>query len=202
MWVIWFGPVVVVFFLAGMTVAAVLLRLGKLRSPRSALAAASLPFGCAALPVLALAVLSLAASALAPDDRVLYAELMGPGPVPDRDRMLFEDFGQGRDREVLLRLDATPAERGRLMALPGLAPATMTPAAFAKRGARRGLGSWWMSPSPAATTPATARSSFTDCLSPAIYAADGYNGWHELRIAFCADDRTGRAAVFVAARRR
>lgn len=57
-----FGPLVVVFFLIGMTVAAVLLRLGKLRSPRSALAAAALPFGCAAFPVLALAFLSLAAS--------------------------------------------------------------------------------------------------------------------------------------------
>jgi len=63
MWVIWFGPMVVVFFLAGMTIAAVLLRLGRLRSRSSAVAAMALPFGCAALPVLALALLSLAASA-------------------------------------------------------------------------------------------------------------------------------------------
>lgn len=199
MWVIWFGPVVVVFFLVGMTISAVLLRLGRLRSRRSALAAVALPFFCAALPVLALALLSLAASAFAPDDRVLYAELLGPGPVPERDRMLFDAFGQGPSREVLLRLDATPEERARLMALPGLAPSAMTPAAFANRGASHGLGSWWMNPVSLAATPATARSSFTDCLAPAIYAADGYNGWHELRLALCADDRSGTRPVFVTA---
>lgn len=199
MWVIWFGPVVVVFFLVGMTISAVLLRLGRLRSRRSALAAAALPFICAALPVLALALLSLAASAFAPDDRVLYAELLGPGPVPERDRMLFDAFGQGPRREVLLRLDATPAERARFMALPGLAPSAMTPAAFANRGTSHGLGSWWMNPVQAG---APGGNPFTDCLAPTIYAADGYNGWRELRLALCADDRGGARPVFVAAQGR
>lgn len=54
-----FGPLVVVGFLAGLTIAAVLLRLGKLRSPASALAAAALPFGCAALPVAILVAFSV-----------------------------------------------------------------------------------------------------------------------------------------------
>jgi hypothetical protein len=202
MWVIWFGPLVVVFFLAGMTIAAVLLRLGKLGSRRSAAAAIALPFGCGALPVLALALLSLAASAFAPDDRVLYAELMGPGPVPARDRMLFDDFGQGPTREILLRLDAAPAERARLLALPGLAASAMSPAAFANRGLRHGLGSWWMNPLAAGSPPASPRSSFTDCPAPTIYAADGYNGWRELRLAVCAEDRGGALPVFVAARGR
>jgi hypothetical protein len=199
MWVIWFGPMVVVFFLVGMTIAAVLLRLSKLRSPRTALAAAALPFGCAALPVLALAVLSLAASAFAPDDRVLHAELLGPGPIPDADRMLFDAFGKGPKREVLLRLDATSTERARLMALPGLVRAPMTPVAFANRGKRHRLDSWWMRPVAAGTG---ARSPFTDCLAPTIYAADGYNGWHELRLAFCAADSGNTSTVFVAARGR
>lgn len=196
MWVIWFGPVVVVFFLAGMTVAAVLLRLGKLRSPRSALAAVALPFGCATLPVLALALLSLAASLFAPDDGALHAELFGAGPVPARDRMLFDAFGDGPTREVLLRLDPTPAERARIMALPGFAHATMTADSFAMRGIRHGLDGWWMRP----TTPGiTRRAPGTDCPSPAIYEADGFNGWRQFRIALCAADRGDAPALFVAA---
>lgn len=59
MWVSWLGPLVVVGFLAGLTIASVLLRMGKLRSPRSALAAAALPFGCAALPVGMLVMISV-----------------------------------------------------------------------------------------------------------------------------------------------
>jgi hypothetical protein len=55
----WLGPLVVIGFLAGLTIAAVLLRLGRLRSPRRALGAAALPFGCAALPVAALVAVSL-----------------------------------------------------------------------------------------------------------------------------------------------
>lgn len=62
MTVTWLGPLVVVGFLSGLTAAAVLLRLGRLRSPRSALAAASLPFVCAALPVVALVLLSVIAA--------------------------------------------------------------------------------------------------------------------------------------------
>ncbi|MEE4452287.1 hypothetical protein [Novosphingobium resinovorum] len=53
------GPLVVVGFLCGLTLASVLLRLGKLRTPMSALAAASLPFGCAALPVAVLVAFSV-----------------------------------------------------------------------------------------------------------------------------------------------
>ncbi|HUD30016.1 MAG TPA: hypothetical protein VMQ93_14180 [Novosphingobium sp.] len=199
MWVIWFGPVVVVFFLVGMTISAVLLRLGRLRTARQGIVAVALPFVFAALPVLALAVLSLAASAFSPDGRALHAELFGPGPVPARERMLFDAFGQGPRREILLRLDASPDERARLIALPGIAPAAMTPAAFANRGLGHGLGSWWMNP---VGLDAPARTSFTDCPAPTIYAADGFNGWRELRIAFCADDRGSARPVFVAARGR
>lgn len=197
MWVIWFGPVVVVFFLIGMTVAAVLLRLGKLRTPRSALAAVALPFGCGALPVLALALLSLGASLLAPDDRALYAELFGPGPAPSRERTLSDAFGAGPTREVLMRLVPTTDERNRLLALPRMARATMTPEEFALRGSRHGLDAWWMRPS---VPGIRNRQPGTDCLSPTIYQIDGFNGWRELRLALCTPDRGGDAPpLFVAA---
>jgi len=202
MWVIWFGPLVVVFFLAGLTLAAVLLRLGKLRSPRSALAAISLPFGCAALPMLALAVLSLGASVFSPDDRVLMAEVFGAAPqaAPSPGRVLSDAFGAGPTREVFLRIEPTPAERSRLFALAGLTHASMTPDAFALRGTRQGLDGWWMRPvSPGKVN----RLPGTECLSPMIYGADGFNGWRELRVALCApgigDEREDTAPLFVTA---
>ncbi|PNU04092.1 hypothetical protein [Novosphingobium guangzhouense] len=58
------GPLVVVGFLIGLTLAAVLLRLGRLRSPASAFAAAALPFGCAALPVIGLVMISVFVTAI------------------------------------------------------------------------------------------------------------------------------------------
>ncbi|MFC0205156.1 hypothetical protein [Novosphingobium soli] len=192
------GPLVVSGFLLGLTLAAVLLRLGRLKTPRSALAAAALPFALATLPVVALAVLSLTASWVAPDERALYAEVFGTGgpPMPDRERMLFEARGEGRQREILLRLDATTAEYARLTALPGLRPAAMTAEDFALRGVQRGAGGWWMrSTSPAAGKLVTG----TECLHPAILSADGLNGWHEFRLAFCAGNETTTRTVFVAA---
>ncbi|WP_159981039.1 MULTISPECIES: hypothetical protein [unclassified Novosphingobium] len=198
MWVIWFGPMVVVCFLAGMTIAAVLLRLGKLQSPRSALAAVALPFGCGALPVLALALFSLAASIFGPDSLALYAELFGPDPsaVSSPGRMLSDAFGAGPTREILLRIDPTPAERARLMTLPGLTHSDMTPEDFAQRGAQRGLGNWWMRPASPGTIN---REPGTDCLSPVIYQADGFNGWRELRLALCTPERGDAFSMFVAA---
>lgn len=59
----WLGPLVVVGFLTGLTIAAVLLRLGRLRSPASALAASALPFVFAALPVLILVAFSVIVAA-------------------------------------------------------------------------------------------------------------------------------------------
>ncbi len=59
----WIGPLVVVGFLVGLTIAAVLLRLGRLRSPASALAASALPFVFAALPVLILVAFSVIVAA-------------------------------------------------------------------------------------------------------------------------------------------
>ncbi len=198
MWVIWFGPVVVVCFLAGMTIAAVLLRLGKLRSPRSALGAVALPFGCAALPVLSLSLLSLGASAFAPGSTALYTQLFGaePAAAPSPGRMLSDAFGDGSTREIFLRIDPAPAERARLMALPGLTRAAMTPEDFALRGTRHGLDGWWMRP---ASPGVMSRLPGTDCLSPKIYQADGFNGWHELRLALCEADRGDTAPLFVAA---
>ncbi len=56
---IWLGPLVTLGFIAGFTISAILLRMGRLTGPTAWIAALGLPFGCAALPILVLAALSL-----------------------------------------------------------------------------------------------------------------------------------------------
>lgn len=60
MWLLWLGPLLALAFLAGLTTAAVLVRMGKVHGTRRVLAAAALPFGCVAVPLLGLSLLGLA----------------------------------------------------------------------------------------------------------------------------------------------
>lgn len=59
-WLLWLGPMLALAFLAGLATAAVLLRMGKVHGTRRVLAAAALPFGCVAAPLLLLALVALA----------------------------------------------------------------------------------------------------------------------------------------------
>ncbi|MCJ1960233.1 MULTISPECIES: hypothetical protein [Novosphingobium] len=59
MTLLWLGPLVTLGFMAGFLISAILLRMGRLSRPASWIAALGLPFGCATLPVLILAALSL-----------------------------------------------------------------------------------------------------------------------------------------------
>ncbi|MGH6744306.1 hypothetical protein [Novosphingobium sp.] len=65
MWVMWLGPLVTLAFLIGLATAAVLVRLGRIRKPHQVIGALALPFGCAALPVAGLVVLSVASAVIA-----------------------------------------------------------------------------------------------------------------------------------------
>jgi hypothetical protein len=65
MWLMWLGPLVTVAFLVGLATAAVLVRLGRIRKPHHVIGALALPFGCAALPVAVLAIVSVASALLA-----------------------------------------------------------------------------------------------------------------------------------------
>ena len=60
----WFGPLVSLGFLGGFLASAILLRLGRLGRRTKWVAALALPFACAALPILILALASLASAAL------------------------------------------------------------------------------------------------------------------------------------------
>jgi hypothetical protein len=65
MWLMWLGPLVTVAFLVGLATAAVLVRLGRIRKPYHVIGALALPFGCAALPVAGLAIVSVASAVFA-----------------------------------------------------------------------------------------------------------------------------------------
>lgn len=60
MWLLWLGPLLVLAFLTGLTIAAVLVRMGKIHGTRRVLAAIALPFGCVAAPLFGLSLLALA----------------------------------------------------------------------------------------------------------------------------------------------
>lgn len=64
MLLLWLGPILALAFLTGLATAAVLVRLGKVHGARRVLAAIALPFGCVALPLLALSLLALAGRVL------------------------------------------------------------------------------------------------------------------------------------------
>lgn len=64
MWLLWLGPALALAFLAGLATAAVLLRMGKVRGRRRVIAVVALPFGCVAVPLLALSLLAIASRAL------------------------------------------------------------------------------------------------------------------------------------------
>ncbi len=56
---IWLGPLVTLGFIAGFTISAILLRMGRLSRPLAWIAAFGLPFGCAMLPILLFTLFSL-----------------------------------------------------------------------------------------------------------------------------------------------
>ncbi|HKT86239.1 MAG TPA: hypothetical protein VJQ77_09160 [Novosphingobium sp.] len=63
---LWLGPALALAFLAGLATAAVLVRMGKVHGTRRVLAAAALPFGCVAAPLLLLSILAFAGWLLSP----------------------------------------------------------------------------------------------------------------------------------------
>ncbi len=196
MWVIWLGPAVTLAFLVGMAGAAVLVRLGRVRSPLTVAGALALPFGCAVLPLFALALASVAVPAFASGETALYHELLGEEPPREGGLVLLDDSGTGPRRLILARIDAPAPERARLLRTAGLSPSTMPAARFEDEGLRRGLRAWWM----AAYAPGTPRPLLgRPCLAPRILAADGFQGWARFRIAACAPSPDGAGTVFIAA---
>lgn len=185
MWGLWFFPLVKLSFGVGLAVAILwyLLRALAGKRPRAPVAVAVAvvaPFGCAALPIIALVILAAVSPLFQKSDTQLYEEVFGHEPALGEDRMLFNDFGNGMDRHIFMRAEPTSAEREKMLATPPLRASEYTLNEFAALGVRHGF-TWWISTDPQ-------RNEL--CKSARIREAHGFRGWRGFRVAECLDSGT------------
>lgn len=180
MWGLWFVPLVVSLFLVGVVLGLVwYFTSRKDRRPKVA-AVVAVPIGCAAMPIIGLTLLGALGALLQKSDTQLFEEIFGYRPTISEDRMLFDDFGRGRDREIFMRAEPTEAERQRLMTIPGSIESDFTLDQFISRGDQHNF-LWWMSAN-------SLDAGY--CKSARIVDAHGFRGWLEFRIAECLDAGT------------
>lgn len=140
----------------------------------------AIPAGCVAIPLLSLLLLAMVGNLLQKSDEALAEEVFGHPTTLTDDRMLFDDFGSGRSREIYMRVEMTEAERKRLLSIPNAVESDFTLADFEARGAGKGF-SWWVRTDP---------EDWNYCASARIRDAPGHNGWEEFRFAECLEAGT------------
>lgn len=176
-WGLWAFPLLVTLFVGG-SAASLAWFLGSRKGQRPKVAALiALPFGCVAIPVVGFVMLAVVGNLIQSSDTELYEEVFGYRPTITEDRMLFDDFGSGRDREIFMRAEPTDAERKRLFSIPNAVESDFALDHFAARGASHGF-SWWLSGSDMFGG---------SCKSARILDAHGFRGWVEFRVADCLD---------------
>lgn len=185
MWGLWFIPLVALSFCVGVALAVLwyLLRAVAGKRPKTSGAVAvavAVPFGCAALPIIALALVAAVGALFHRSDTQLYEEVFGHEPALGEDRMLFNDFGTGAGRQIFMRAEPTGPEREKMLAIPGLRASAITLNEFEEFGARNGF-TWWISTNP---------QSDGHCRSARIREAHGFRGWREFRVAECLEGGT------------
>ena len=178
---LWAFPLLVILFVGG-SAAGLAWFLGSRKGRRPGLAAiVAIPFGCVAIPVVGIVMLAIIGNLIQSSDTELYEEVFGYRPTIAEDRMLFDDFGGGRSREIFMRAEPTDAERKRLFSIPDAVESDFTLEDFAARGASHGFA-WWLSGSDMFGG---------SCKSARILDAHGYRGWVEFRIAECLEAGAG-----------
>jgi hypothetical protein len=203
MWGLWFFPLVKLSFCVGLAVGPLwyLLRALAGKRPKVPVAVAVAvvaPFGCAALPIITLALLAAVSPLFQKSDTQLYEEVFGHEPAIGENRMLFNDFGNGTDRHIFMRAQPTGAEREKMLATAPLRASEFTLNEFAAVGVRHGF-TWWISTDPQRNE---------RCKSARIREAHGFRGWREFRVAEClnagtdfpANVNTGHVYVVAAGR--
>lgn len=177
MWTLWIPFLFAALFGGGAVVALIwYLTSDKDRRPRLPVLLA-LPAGCVAVPIIAVVAFVGLGIDLRTSDTELYEEVFGYRPMIDEKRMIFDSFGEGSDREIFMRAEPTDAERGRLLAIPGLVPSDTTLSAVVAQGNRKSF-TWWLSTEP---------HSFQYCRAARVREAPGFGGWAAFRIAQCTD---------------
>lgn len=158
----------------------------------------AIPLGCVTIPVVGVVLLVVAGNMLQKSDEALAEEVFGRSTSLTDGRMLFDDFGSGRGREIYMRAEMTDAEREELLLIGNAVESDFSLAAFASRGARKDL-MWWVSTDP---------EDINYCASARIRDAHGFNGWTEFRFAECLEAGTvfpqssNKGAVYVVASHR
>lgn len=174
---LWAFPLLVMLF-GGGAVAGLVWFLCSPKDRRPSVAAVmAVPFGCVAIPFVGLAMLLIIGNLMQRSDTELYEEAFGYRPTITEDRMLFDDFGSGRNREIFMRAEPTDAERNRLFAIPNAVTSDFTLDDFIARGVSHGFF-WWLS---------NDSTSGDFCKSARIIDAHGFRGWVEFRVAECLD---------------
>lgn len=198
MWGLWLFPLLVIL-LVGEIAAGLAWFSARRNGQRPHLAAVlAIPLGCVAIPVVGFIMLAVAGSLIHSSDTELYEEVFGYRPTITEDRMLFDDFGSGSEREIFMRAEPRGAERSRLLSISNAVMSDLTLDQFIERASSRGF-SWWLSSSDM---------SVGFCKSARILDAHGFRGWAEFRIAECLDAGTefpasaNEGIVYVIASRR
>lgn len=137
------------------------------------------PFAVAMLPVAAIALVIAANALLQKSDRALFAEIYGFTPDAEEWAILSDDFGVGSNRRIYMRIEPSPHDRQRILAV-ARHDGALTAQIFAAAGAAEQF-MWWD----------------TQCEAPALYMSDGYRDWRLLAVLDCPE----RRQMFLIARR-
>lgn len=170
MWTLWFIPLIGLIFLGMAVVVIIAALVWRPKRPAQRVGLAALPFGCAALPVLALMLLAGVNALLQKSDAGLFEDVWGFVPEMREDQMLSDDFGIGSDRWVYMRMEPSPRDRQRLIDVTR--ESAVTALQFDVMGEGRQFG-WWD----------------TDCAAPVMREADGYRDWRMLVVLDCPEQQ-------------
>jgi hypothetical protein len=188
-WGLWAFPLLATLFVGGSAAGVAWFLTGRKGQRPKVATIIAIPIACVAIPVAGFVMLAVVGNLTRSSDAELYEEVFGYRPTIPEDRLLFDDFGSGRDREIFMRAESTEAERNRLLAIPDTVESDFGLNDFIARGESHGF-SWWLS---------------SGCKTARILDAHGFRGWVEFRIAECLDAGTefpaseGKGKVYVIA---
>ncbi len=136
----------------------------------------TVPLGCIATPIVLIALLTGYSALTKQSDQEIFQEIFGYKPNITEDRMISDDFGSFRNRQIYLRAEVTKAELQKIKGTTRFEPSSMT-LAQANASADQRNFSWW--------NDIDEFDKFSGCNNAKIYEAKGYNQWNDLVLIDC-----------------
>ncbi|WP_139139201.1 hypothetical protein [Sphingobium phenoxybenzoativorans] len=177
MWTLWFFPLLIGLVVVGIFGGAAWYALAPAHRRPSIAKAVTVPFGCIGILVVSLVILVSIAGWFRKNDTQLFAELFGFKPTATEDRMLFDEFGKGSDRQIFMRAEPSSEDRTKIMKVTRARLFENDAMPFEVAGAQHGF-SWWVSSN---------ENDLNYCKTTRILNADGFHGWKDFRILECLD---------------